>query len=105
MRANSASPRLAGSEKVDSAVLGGGKRGKDVSLIALCLFWSLMMGRRRRFCFGGEAGSAEKVTTRKRKEEGKKPGHVCRASLTTTRMCCGHSSILQARYNAVATTK
>lgn len=25
------------------------------------------------------------------------PGHVCRASLTTTRMCCGHSSILQAR--------
>lgn len=42
---------------------------------------------------------------RRRGEWERRPGHVCRASPTTTRMCCGHSSILQARYSAVAMTR
>lgn len=34
-----------------------------------------------------------------------KPGQALRASVTIDLMCCGHSSILQARYKAVAMTK
>ena len=41
-------------------------------------------------CWGGKTGI---------------PGQMLRASLTMTRMCCGHSSILHARYIAVDTTR